>query len=518
MLRSMYSGISGMKNFQMKLDVIGNNIANVNTYGYKKSRTTFKDLISQQIAGAGAANGARGGTNAQQVGLGTQASSIDVIHTTGATQTTARTLDLALSGDGFFPVATISDLARVGVDRGNQMGNNVITGAIDRAMNLSYTRAGNFYMDDNGYLVTSEGLYLVGETGEKSLPTPAEITKGNTALTAINVFETSYKDMLDATKVLESKANTLLTAYTEYEDALTTGTSVISAYNAMRTAYQDFDNYVRGTNPYNGSGFNTIADSFYNTNGGTPTGSVVTLNNSINTFNGAPVSEIVSQVSTIVSKLNLPTTANEDYAGAPPTPGNAADPTTYTAVASTDVDKVKSLLDKVTNFKVDLDQVAQSVVTYENAAENLLKPKWSDSLSGEAGLIQIPLDAQSFSIGPDGTVTFVNSSGQLNVAGQIRLANFANAGGLEKAGGNLFRESSNSGSVDKNANGIQLDELFAPGTDGVASIVAGALEMSNVDLSEEFTEMIVAQRGFQSNTKIITTSDEILQERVNLKR
>lgn len=517
MLRSMYSGISGMKNFQMKLDVIGNNIANVNTYGYKKSRTTFKDLISQQISGAGAANGARGGTNAQQVGLGTQTSSIDVIHTTGATQTTARTLDLALSGDGFFPVATISDLARVGVDRGNQMGNNVITGAIDRAMNLSYTRAGNFYMDDRGYLVTSDGLYLVGETGEKTLPTPAEITKGNTALTAINVFETSYKDMLNATKVLENKANTLLTAYTEYEDALTTGNSVASAYTAMDTAYKDFNDYVSSNGSYNGSGFNTVANSFYNANGGTPTGSVVTLNNSINTFNGAPVSEIVSQVSTIVSSLITPTTpasANEDYANAPDGPNNG----TYTPLDSTDVDKIKSLLDKVTNFKVDLDQVAQSVVTYENAAENLLKPKWSDSLSGEAGLIQIPLDAQSFSIGPDGTVTFVNSSGQLNVAGQIRLANFANAGGLEKAGGNLFRESSNSGSVDKNANGIQLDELFAPGTDGVASIVAGALEMSNVDLSEEFTEMIVAQRGFQSNTKIITTSDEILQELVNLKR
>lgn len=508
MLRSMYSGISGMKNFQMKLDVIGNNIANVNTYGYKKSRTTFKDLISQQISGAGAANGARGGTNAQQVGLGTQASSIDVIHTTGATQTTARTLDLALSGDGFFPVATISDLARVGVDRGNQMGNNVITGAIDRAMDLSYTRAGNFYMDDRGYLVTSDGLYLVGETGEKTLPTPAEITKGNTALTAINVFETSYKNMLDATKVLENKANTLLTAYTEYEDALTTGNSVASAYTAMSTAYQDFDSYVKNN-------YNTTANSFYNANGGgTPTGSVVTLNNSINTFNGAPVSEIITQVSTIVSSLITPGNANADY-GTPPTGPNG---TTYVALNSTDVDKIKSLLDKVTNFKVDLDQVAQSVVTYENAAENLLKPKWSDSLSGEAGLIQIPLDAQSFSIGPDGTVTFVNSSGQLNVAGQIRLANFANAGGLEKAGGNLFRESSNSGKVDKNANGIQLDELFAPGTDGVASIVAGALEMSNVDLSEEFTEMIVAQRGFQSNTKIITTSDEILQELVNLKR
>ncbi|MFV2046523.1 flagellar hook-basal body complex protein [Metabacillus sp. YM-086] len=483
---------------------MGNNIANVNTYGYKKSRTTFKDLISQQISGAGAANGARGGTNAQQVGLGTQTSSIDVIHTTGATQTTARTLDLALSGDGFFPVATISDLARVGVDRGNQMGNNVITGAIDRAMNLSYTRAGNFYMDDRGYLVTSDGLFLVGETGEKTLPTDAAITKANEALTAINTFEDSYKKVLDAVKVLENKSNTLLTAYNEYEDAIATGnnTKITSAKTAADNALKDFKEYVTGdvNGGYNGVGYDNAAKQFNDAS----TGAVKVLNDKITTYNGkAPVSDIITPVSSNVAVL--PTA---EYPQNNPTADSITD----------DISKIKALLDKITNSKVDLDQVAQSVVTFENSAENLTTPKWSDALSGEAGLIQIPLDAQSFSIGPDGTVSFVNSSGQLNVAGQIRLANFANAGGLEKAGGNLFRESSNSGSVDKNANGIQLDELFAPGTDGVASIVAGALEMSNVDLSEEFTEMIVAQRGFQSNTKIITTSDEILQELVNLKR
>lgn len=511
MLRSMYSGISGMKNFQMKLDVIGNNIANVNTYGFKKSRTTFKDLISQQISGAGAANQNRGGTNAQQIGLGSQSSSIDVIHTTGATQTTARTLDLALAGDGFFPVATISDLARVGVDRGNQMGTNVITGAIDRAMDISYTRAGNLYLDDRGYLVTSDGMYLVGETGEKSLPTIPEINKGNTALAAINIFQGSYKNTLDAVKVLDNKANTLLTAYTEYNDAVSTGTAATAsaAYGALESAYNDFKDYASdtGANSYaGGKGYNDIVKQFNDT--GAAGEAVKKLNDSITTFNGAPVSEIVSPISTIVSKI----TGGTDY------PGTLNPTTSGEAVPNNDIDKIKSLLDKVTNFKVDLDQVAQSVVTFENAAENLLIPKWSDSLSGEAGLIQIPLNAKSFSIGPDGTVTFVNNSGQLNVAGQIRLANFANAGGLEKVGGNLFRESANSGTVDKNGNGITLNELFAPGTDGAASIVAGALEMSNVDLSEEFTEMIVAQRGFQSNTKIITTSDEILQELMGLKR
>ena len=105
MLRSMYSGISGLKNFQTKLDVIGNNISNVNTYGYKKERTIFKDLISQTQAGASGPTATRGGVNAIQVGLGSQLAAIDTVHNSGSLQTTGRTLDLAISGDGFFMVA-----------------------------------------------------------------------------------------------------------------------------------------------------------------------------------------------------------------------------------------------------------------------------------------------------------------------------------------------------------------------------------------------------------------------------
>ncbi|ANB59551.1 flagellar basal body rod protein FlgG [Anoxybacteroides amylolyticum] len=291
MLRSMYSGISGMKNFQIKLDVIGNNIANVNTYGFKKGRTIFKDLVSQQIAGASApvAN-TRGGVNPKQVGLGAQLAAIDTVHTQGSLQTTGRTLDLAISGDGFFV-----------------LGNGVTAGTINSPV---YTRAGNFYLDQNGDIVNADGLYLIGE-------------------------------------------------------------------------------------PY-----------------------------------------------------NPPATA-----------------------------------------------------------------------TGNAGKINIPTTAKSFSIGSDGTVNYVDSSGNLVTAGKIYLAKFKNNDGLEKAGQNLFRETANSGSIDTNGTtGVQLGELTAPGTSGTGTIVAGALEMSNVDLSEEFTEMIVAQRGFQANTRIITTSDEILQELVNLKK
>ncbi|MDF0725181.1 flagellar basal body rod protein FlgG [Cytobacillus sp. S13-E01] len=285
MLRSMYSGIGGMKNFQVKLDVIGNNIANVNTYGYKKGRTTFKDLVSQQIAGASAPSDTKGGVNPKQVGLGSQLGSIDTIHTQGSLQTTGRPLDLGISGDGFF--------------------------IVNDGINNFFTRAGNFYMDENGTLVNSDGLLVQGNQG------------------------------------------------------------------------------------------NDPAD---------------------------------------------------------------------------------------------------------------------DVLADTLGEIVIPKTAQSFSIGSDGKVTFIEN-GELLVAGQILIAKFPNTGGLDKVGDNLYQETSNSGSSDGDDSGtIDINDFNIPGTGGAGSLVSGALEMSNVDLSEEFTDMIVAQRGFQANTRIITTSDEILQELVNLKR
>jgi flagellar hook protein FlgE len=301
----MYSGISGMKNFQTKLDVIGNNISNVNTYGYKKGRVMFKDLVSQQIAGASASTETRGGVNPKQVGLGSQLASIDTVHTQGSLQTTGRSLDLALSGDGFFMVGTLTDtLANITEDGNNQFRDVNLNGTVqyNESVDLGYTRAGNFYMDKDGYMVTGDGLFVIGTAG-----------------------------------------------------------------------------------------------------------------------------------------------------------ADANDPTIA---------------------------------------------------SNNPGLIQIPTDAKSFSIGSDGTVNYVDTDGNLQVAGQIQVAKFPNSGGLEKAGGNLFKETANSG----------LSAINMPGENGSGSIVAGTLEMSNVDLSEEFTEMITAQRAFQANTKIITTSDEILQELVNLKR
>ncbi|MEG0451262.1 MAG: flagellar hook-basal body complex protein [Lysinibacillus sp.] len=332
MLRSMYAGISGLKNFQTKLDVIGNNIANVNTYGFKKERTIFKDLISQTQSGASAPSAARGGVNAIQVGLGSQLAAIDTVHNPGSMQTTGRGLDLAISGDGFFMVAdSAAEEAPLPEDMEDLTQNPLRDIGF---ANTSYTRAGNFYMDKYGYVVNADGKYLVGVA-----------------------------------------------------------------------------------NP-------------------------------------------------------------EDLSATPAGPDEEPNPSM--------ADEERAALDL--------------------GADNLYVDGAIDTES--VGPMRIPTNAQSMSIAQDGSVYYVDVNGKLQFAGQALLAKFPNASGLEKTGSNYFQMTANSG-----------DPLVQVGTQaGIGSVNAGFLEMSNVDLSEEFTEMIVAQRGFQSNSRIITTSDEILQELVNLKR
>lgn len=352
MLRAMYSGISGLKNHQTKLDVIGNNISNVNTYGFKKGRVTFKDLVSQTTAGASAPTATIGGINAKQVGLGSQLAVIDTIHGNGSTQTTGRVLDLAIEGEGFFMVADASsDFVRSNGKSSTEETTGTAGVGGTSFTDVLYTRAGNFYLDEGGYLVNGDGKYLVGISPDGLEP--------------------------------EDDGNTLPVS-TDYP-------SLVSAAN---------------------------------------------------------------------SGLDLTPDAGDDW-GAPD--------------------------DDAEGLGIELSDEAEGLA---------YKP------------IRIPTDAKDMSIGTDGTITFVDADGTLKWAGQLVMSKFSNAGGLQKVGNNYYTVSPNSG-----------EPFTQVGTvAGMGSIQSGALEMSNVDLSEEFTEMIVAQRGFQANSRIITTSDQILEELVNLKR
>lgn len=271
MIRSLYSGVSGMRGFQTKLDVIGNNIANVNTVGFKAGRVMFEDILSQTIAGVTAPADDRGGVNAKQIGLGVAIAAIDTMHTPGSAMTTNHPLDLRINGDGFFAIKLTED------------------------QEVPFlTRAGNFTLDGNRNLVTKDGMFVTGVGGD---------------------------------------------------------------------------------------------------------------------------------------------------------------------------------------------------------------------------IIQLDEEIESFMIGQDGRILAINADGDIEETDfQIGVVRVANPGGLEKIGGNLYRTTPNA-----HPDEIEVVEPGDPET-GTGAIIPGQLEMSNVDLTAEFTEMIVAQRGFQANSRIITTSDELLQEIVNLKR
>jgi flagellar hook protein FlgE len=412
MLRSLYSGISGMKNFQTKLDVIGNNIANVNTAGFKKSRVTFKDAMNQTISGASASTATRGGTNAMQVGLGSALATIDTITTGSSLQTTNRPLDLGIDGDGYFVVK-----------EGNQQ---------------LYTRAGNFYLDDNGTLVNADGLKV-------------QAFKYDTAGKLTN----NYGDV-------NVNVNAVLPAKTTKNIAFT-GNLAADAIDGTVFSQQiktiDSTGNAQNSTVY----FKKSAGNwalYFADPAATPAPIPINL-----TFDAS-------------GKMTTPNVTGQNI---PIPTGKADDPTTPAD-------------ESIQQLSVNLDL---SNLTKVNGA--------STAQVNPDGNLEGKLD--SFNVGASGEITGVYSNGLITTLGRIALAKFSNPSGLTKTGGNLFQETVNSGTPDVNVAG-----------NGRGTIQSGSLEMSNVDLSEEFTDMIVAQRGFQANTKIITTSDDILQELINLKR
>ena len=394
MLRSLFSGISGLRAHQQMMDVTGNNIANVNTAGFKTSQTTFQDTLSQLVNAAGAPQGTSGGTNPAQVGLGVRLGGISTNFSQGAAQTTGRSTDLMIQGDGFFQV---------------RAGNEQL-----------YTRAGSFSFDSVGNLVTNTGAVVRGWMRDEA-----------TGLIDTNAGLEDVKLPLGAMMGARATDGVTLNGNLPADTTSTTPITVsIPAYD------------IQGNQT-------TVSAQFTKVD---PLNWTVTV-----TANGA-----TDTARAIAFSAD----------GKTATPGSL----TFNGVT---VD-----LSGVTSYAGDKSVTATSQTGYP-----------AGSLS-------------SYSISPDGTLVGVFSNGMKQSLGQIALANFTNAPGLEKVGDSMYRSTVNSGTP----------TLGSPGSAGLGSLQGGALEMSNVDLAQEFTNLVIAQRGFQANSRIITTSDEILQELVNLKR
>ncbi|ADU51098.1 flagellar hook-basal body protein [Thermaerobacter marianensis DSM 12885] len=406
MMRSLYAGISGLQNHQLRMDVIGNNIANVNTVGFKSSRVTFKELFNQTLRGAAAPAGpTRGGTNPIQIGLGTALAGIDVIHQPGNPQVTGVATDLAIQGDGFFVLQ-------------------------DAAGGYAYTRAGDFRLDAAGYLVNADGLRVLGWQAQGGVLPARDAVNLGPIRVPVDMFvpaqassRVTWSSNLDAT----TPTNTPLTRAVDVYDSLGNAHTLIFTFTrtgSNQWSWQAEDAANPGTSL--GQGTLTFGNSGLLTAGNTGTVSF--------------------------------------------TPTGAA----------------------TINLQVDFSGLTQY------AAPSTLEGTADGYPAGEL---------TSFAIDTSGTITGTFSNGTTQPIAQVALASFANPAGLLRDG-NLYWESNNSG----------VARIGVAGTGGRGALTPGALEMSNVDLSREFVDMIVTQRGFQANSRVITTSDEMLQELVNLKR
>ncbi|HML31496.1 flagellar hook protein FlgE [Sporomusa sphaeroides] len=641
MMRSLFAGVSGLRNHQTRMDVIGNNIANVNTVGFKGSRVNFQDILSQTLQGASSPQGNRGGTNPKQVGLGMAVASIDTIFTDGSYQPTGKQTDLAITGQGFFILAD-----------GNQK---------------YYTRAGNFDFDVQGnYVVPGTGLKVAGwmadsvtgnidttgdlttikipvgemmkaqqtsritfgknlsasaiKTGteaervaadaalaaaqaDKTLA-DADLQSAQTALatatTALNAaqtakvkaeaVETAIKNARDAMIAAKAAANDLdtgapptatpasvaalantaaalaaaaKTAADKDGDTttITKATTLQTDANSFKTAAENLVAGLGGASPHsvalladiaeasandaydNGAkaeldnvatpaftaaqNEKNIKEADYKTAAQTALDAATAVTNASEAVKAAynETSKVPMQV-TIYDSQGNPYTINASIIKTGDntwefTPSGTAvnkdgvtvgtitgNPSTIafdrfgvydalnTMVNSLTIDPAGGPYAGAGAFTVDLDFSAISQYASESTAKATEQNGWADgTLDG------VTIDAT-------GTIVGNFTNGMSKNLARVAMAVFNNPGGLNKAGDNLYTETNNSGIAD----------IGTSGTGGRGEFAGGTLEMSNVDLAQQFSDMIITQRGFQANSKIITTTDEMLELLANLKR
>lgn len=454
MMRSLFSGVSGLKVHQTKMDVIGNNIANVNTVGFKSSRVSFTDVFyqtTQAASGPNAATGA-GGQNARQIGLGATVGSISTnITGQGGSQRTDNPFDLMISGDGFFVV--------------NNGGANY------------FTKAGNFTVDESGTLVTTSGNAVMGWQAD-----------GDGMI---------VQDRVKALKVMS-------------EEFMTTPPEATKAATLIGNINKEDDAFAQG-----GTGFIPLTVAIYDN-----LGYEYQANFRVTPVDGTPGSYTLSLHNVTLDGKVVDGTADGAASG------YLTGDTTLTfnmTNADVDVTREDGVAVKVASgglinpngIEVDLRNIIGSSLPIKIDLTTLTNYGSSSTIDSRRGDLQ-GLNAgravgnmSSLGIQADGKIVAAYNNGDNRVLGQVVVAAFSNAAGLEKVGDNLYAATLNSGSF----NGIGQDVTADGG-----SFTTGVLEMSNVDLSTEFTEMITTQRGFQANSRIITTTDSMLEELINLKR
>ena len=462
MLRSMYAGVAGLKTHQTKMDVIGNNIANVNTTSYKSQSISFSDLMYQTTQNASGATSTTGGVNARQIGLGAKSGAISTaISTQGATQTTNNPFDLMITGNSFF--------------------------VVNNGTSNEYTRDGSFYVDGSGNLaMQSTGYYVYGWTAQTDATTGVTSINQNSGLGKLQVMNKKYM-----TYEPEATTQAVISGNIDAKDANVTSTAgktvTLEFYDNLGYLYtgeftlkndsSDSHKYTMTLTDVLDStgktlGATELAKIHFGADGGT--GKSITINYDPST--GA-IKSMTDGTSSAVIASNKAMISFDNNTSSTSDPGGfkniTVDFTTTTNVNSSGTSTI---------------QASKGDLSNNNTGRKL------GTMTG-------------ITVATDGKINATYSNGQTRLLGQIAVAEFANASGLEKQGDNLYSSTLNSG-----------DPTIQDVTSDAGSISTGVLEMSNVDLSNEFTNMITAQRGFQANSRIITVSDTLLEELTNLKR
>lgn len=463
MMRSLYSGVSGLQNHQTRMDVIGNNISNVNTTGFKRGRVNFQDMISQQVGGAAKPTEELGGVNPKDVGLGMTVATIEQVFTQGNLQSTGVSTDVAIQGNGFF--------------------------ILKDGEESFYTRNGQFGLDRDGTLVNPangqrvQGWMAHDLNGEQIVQTAATPTD--------LVIPVGSKDPAKETSNVLFACN-LNKNTPEIQEGASESDIAKGTWGTEQKIYDSFGNEhllsvsftkVPGVANSWQATVNVDSDNadFTQTRVGLGTTDGVQNTFIVNFDNYGQLASVEDSSGNI---------SNQD--------GEIVLQTSFT-VPGANADENGNPYRQTFNINLGTIGSMRNTIT-QSASKSTTKAYSQDGYT--LGYLD------NFKIDSTGTITGVYSNGTNRVIGQLALATFSNDRGLEKAGDNTYAETNNSGQANIGESGVG----------GKGSLLAGALEMSNVDLSEQMTDMIVTQRGFQSNAKTIQTVDTLLETVLSLKR
>ena len=564
MLRSLYSAVSGMRAHQSKLDVIGNNIANVNTYGFKSGRGRFQDVFYQTLQSATGGGNDTGGKNASQVGYGVQLGGIDLNMGRSALQSTDRGLDLAITGEGFFQVQ-------------------------DAFGNKFYTRAGVLYVDpSSNNLVDSNGYTVVGVSGNP-MGKAAASEKIHLSVPSLSAAKAEAKETINEIDYFINSENAVnsanVTFHFQLDDTLPDGsdvkvnageltsnsitvrvnpkahfTSLQQFSDKMNTAITEANdgqahpagNFTISSQPEMGEFANPLTgEEIVKANFGINPGTLTMDGNEI--FGGMkPKTVSTSPIFTAKGDVTYSATFHEAsgndlaYWEIKASIGDGTNNREFEGRIYSNSDTPKSVLLKETEDSlknhpketegqsIELSHKGFSSITKEFKDNNSGNdPADGESLASKTGTATASYQAKNLGLGDktftlkdgteggaqalsdcpiailsDGIVQITHPQLGILQIGRVDLVTFDNPYGLEQIGNSYFTASSNSGEA----------KACQPGNGGSGSLRSSALEMSNVDISTEFSDMIVTQRGFQANSRIITVSDQVLEELVNLKR